>query len=197
MILNTFILCIMLSTEPILTLNFSQDENIDNAFLRLSAAITEMIQDVDFFCLQKACIEKAFSPLMPSKATEIIPIVTSASSFHDLCLKLAKTVYWNFLDIRMIEAMASASLIAPAYESIENFKETFFNMTLAEAAPYLTVTRNESEMCDDDYSQITIHELYRHQFYLKTQFVRVGSDMLKTCRIVIEYLSITTKESIF
>ena len=181
-----------LSTEPVLTLNFSQDEDIDNAFLRLSAAITEMIQDVDFFHLKKACIEKAFSPLMPSKAIEIIPIVISALSFHDLCLKLAKTVYWNFLDIRMMEAMASASLIAPAYESIKNFKETFFNMILAEAAPYLTVTRTKSEMCDDDYSQITIFELYRHRFYLKTDFIQIDSDTLKTCRIVIEYLSIAT-----
>lgn len=186
------LLCIILS-EPILTLNFSQDENIDNAFLRLSAAITEMIQDVDFWRLKKACIEKAFSPLMPSKAIEIIPIVASASSFHDLCLKLAKTVYWNFLDIRMMEAMASASLIAPAYESIKNFKETFFNMTLTEAAPYLTVTRSGSEMHDDDCSHITIFELYRHQFYLETEFVQIGLDTMKICRIVIEHLSIVTK----
>ena len=169
-----------------LTLNFSQDENIDNAFLRLSAAITEMIQDVDFFRLQKACIEKAYSPLMPSKATEIIPIVTSAQTFHDMCLKLIKTVYWNFLDIRIIEAMVSASLIAPAYESIKNFKETFFSMTLTRVAPYFSVTRNEPEMYDDDYSQMTIFELYRHQFYLETETLQIGSNMLKICRIVIE-----------
>ena len=179
-------MCIVLSTEPTLTLEFSQDENIDNAFLRLSAAITEMIQDVDFFHLQKACIEKAYSPLMPSKAIEIIPVVTSAQSFHDLCLKLAETVYWNFLDIRMIEAMASASLIAPAYESIKNFKKTFFSMTLAKVVPYLTVTRNEPEMYVDDYRQMTIFELYKHQFYLETETLQIGSDMLKICRIVIE-----------
>ena len=35
-----------------------------------------------------------------------------------------------------MEAMAAASLIPAAQQCVENFKKTFFGMTLAEAASY-------------------------------------------------------------
>ena len=36
---------------------------------------------------------------------------------------LADTTYWSFLDIRMMETMATASMIPAAQETIENLKD--------------------------------------------------------------------------
>ena len=49
-------------------------------------------------------------------------------SFQALCSMLADTTYWNILDIRMMEAMVTASLIPAAQVVIENFKKTFYRM---------------------------------------------------------------------
>ena len=49
-------------------MTFSQDENIDDAFTKLSAAVTDIIQHTNFNHLQRACIEKARSPKMLNKS---------------------------------------------------------------------------------------------------------------------------------
>ena len=120
----------------LLPVTFTQDEPIDDAFTKLSAYITALIQSVNFPPLQRACIEKAKSPKMLLKSNELVPVIKEAQSFQSLCSLLASTCYWNCLDIRMMEAMAIASRIPDAQEAIKNFKEAYFNMTLREAAPY-------------------------------------------------------------
>ena len=107
--------------NPVAT-QFSRNENIENAFIKLSAAVTDIIQHSNFNRLQRACIEKARSPKMLNKSDQVIPVIKEAQSFQALCSMLADTTYWSFLDIRMMEAMAIASLIPAAQETIRNFK---------------------------------------------------------------------------
>ena len=150
-------------------LEFSQDEDIDYAFTKLSAAVTEMIQYSNFYHLQRACIEKARTPKMLHRSNEIIPVIKEANSFERL---LADTTYWNFLDIRMMEAMATASRIPAAQETIENFKKTYFSVTLKKAAPYFPVIKvkpNHIELHEDldkDPYQMTIGELATQASFL-------------------------------
>ena len=177
-------------------LQFSQDEDIDYAFIKLSAAVTEIIQCSNFYRLQRACIEKARTPKMLHKSNEIIPLIKRANSFEKLCFMLANTTYWNFLDIRMMEAMATASRIPAAQQTIENFKKTFFSITLKEAAPYfpvISVKPNHTELHEDldrDPSQMTIGELHKHRFYLETEVLNTGPDTCTICRIKIGSVAI-------
>ena len=175
---------------------FFQDEDIDYAFTKLSATVTDIIQHTNFSRLQRACIEKARSPKMIYKSNEILPVIKKAESFEGLCSMLADTTYWNFLDIRMMEAMANASMIPAAQEVIENFKKTFFSMTLKEAAPYFPVIEvkpNHTELYEDldrDPSEMTIGELHKHRFYLETEILKTGPDTCTICRIVIGSVAI-------
>ena len=175
---------------------FSQDEDIDYAFTKLSATVTDIIQHTNFSRLQRACIEKARSFKMIYKSNEILPVIKKADSFEGLCSMLADTTYWNFLDIRMMEAMANASMIPAAQEVIENFKKTFFNITLKEAAPYFPVIEvkpNHTELCEDldrDPSEMTIGELHKHRFYLETEILKTGPDTCTICRIMIGSVAI-------
>ena len=174
-----------------LPITFTQEEPIDQAFTRLSASVTGLIQNVDFHSLQRACIEKTKSPKMLLKSNEILPVIKEAQSFQALCSTLADTTYWNFLDIRIMETMATASLIPAAQEAVDNFKKTFFNMTLKEAAPYFPVIKvkpNHTELheeLDRDPNQMTIGELHKHRFYLETEILNTGPDTCTICRIII------------
>ena len=175
---------------------FSENEDIDYAFTKLSAAVTDTIQYTNFDRLQRACIEKARSPKMIYKSNEILSVIKKADSFERLCSMLADTTYWNFLDIRMMEAMATASRIPAAQEAVENFKKTFFNMTLKEAAPYFPVIKvkpNHTELHEDldrDPSEMTIGELHKHRFYLETEILKTGIDTCTICRIMIGSVAI-------
>ena len=172
-------------------IKFSEDENIENAFIKLSAAVTDTIQHTNFDRLQRACIERARAPTMFHKSNEIIQNINETNSFQRLCSMLANTTYWNFLDIRMMETMAIASMIPAAQETVENFKKAFFSMTLKEAAPYfpvITVKPNHTELheeLDRDPSKMTIGELHKHRFYLETEILKTGPDTCTICRIVI------------
>ena len=163
-------------------IKFSQSESIANAFTKLSAAVTDIIQHTNFDRLQRACIERARTPTMLHKSNEILPFIKGADSFERLCSMLADTMYWNFLDTRMMEAMATASMIPAAQETIENFKKSFFSMTLKEAAPYFPVIKvkpNHTELHEDldrDPSEMTIGELHKHRFYLETEILKTGPD---------------------
>ena len=175
---------------------FSEDQNIANAFTKLSAAVTDIIQHTNFSRLQRSCIERARTPEMIYKSNEIIPFVKEADTFDRLCSMLADTTYWNFLDIRMMETMATASMIPAAQETIENFKKAFFSMTLKEAAPSFPIIRlkpNHTELHEDldrDPSVMTIGELHKHRFYLETEILETGPDTCTICRIVIGSVAI-------
>ena len=178
-------------------MSFSPEEDIESAFSRLSASVTSIIEDSDFLRLKRAAIERVKSPKMIQRSNELVPIIDEAKSFQDLCTTLAKTSYWNFLDIRMMDAMAIASLIPAAQQSIENFKKTFFGMTLAEAAPYFPIISLKSghtvitERLDKDPSKMTIFELHKHRFYLETELLQTGPNTCTICTIVIGSVMIT------
>ena len=172
-------------------MKFSGDEDINHAFARLSGAVTNMIKHTNFKHLQTACILKARSPKMLRIYNQIIPVIKEAQSFDMLCFMLADTTCWNFLDIRMMEAMTTASMIPAAQETIENYKKAFFSMTLKEAAPYFPVVPVKSgyttmhEDLDRDPSQMTIGELHKHRFYLETEVIQTGPDTCTICSIKI------------
>ena len=145
--------------------------------------------------MQGACVETASSPktLMP---TEIISEIKATETFHGLCIMLAETPYWNFLDTRMLEAMATASMIPAAQESVGNYKKTFFNMKLSEVKPYIPVLRLKEgyteveDILDKDPKEFTIWELHKHRFYLETELFKTGRGTLRYYRIILGSVTI-------
>ena len=95
-----------------------------------------------------------------------------------------------------MEAMATASMIPAAKETMENFKKAFFNTTLKEAAPYFPVIPVKSghitmhEDLDRDPSQMTIGELHKYRFYLETEIIQTGPDTCTICSIKIGSVTI-------
>ena len=171
---------------------FSSDEDVDLAFSKLSAFVTNAIEHVNFNSLQRAAIERARSSKMVQKSGEIVPIIKAADSFQNLCTLLADTPYWNFLDIRMLEAMATASMIPIAEETIENFKKVFYSLPLSKVAPHFLMHKqprpNHTLIKEDlqvDPNQMTIGELHKHRFYLETEMFQTGPDSLTFYKIII------------
>ena len=121
------------------TLTFSPDENIQRAFIKLSAGVKTIIRSSNFNVMQEACMEEAKSPKNIVSKNLITTTEQVNKTFDDLFLTLTKNNHWNFLDTRMMEAMVTASMVPAAQQSLKNFKNTFFSMKLDEVLPDVPV----------------------------------------------------------
>ena len=174
-----------------LALTFSPEEEIEKAFTKLSAGVKAIIRNSNFDVMQEACIEKALSPknLFSEK---LISSIEQVNTFNNLCLTLAKSSQWNFLDTRMMEAMVTASMIPVAQQSLENFKKAYFGKKLDEVVPHYvpviplkpghTILR---EVLNKDPRDLTIAELHEHCFYLETELLETGRGTLSYYKIMV------------
>ena len=151
-------------------LTFSCSEKIEYAFKILSGNIKNMIKSSNFGAMQQACMKKLKSVNRFPKSF-ISSIERVDKSFDDLFLILSKSNHWNFLDIRIMEAMVTASMVPAAQQSLKNFKKTFFSMKLDEVIlPKLPLEPNHTilkEVLDKDLKQLTIASLSQHHLYLE------------------------------
>jgi len=76
-----------------LPLTFTEDEDMESAFSRLTRAIVKAIADSNFSDLQIAAMQKAKSQRLP-KSHELLPQIVEANSFKKLCIMLMQSSYW-------------------------------------------------------------------------------------------------------
>ena len=165
-------------------LAFSPTNDIGYAFTKLSDSIKSMIKSSNFNAMQQACVEQIKSPVNRFPESLISRIKRADKTFDDLFLTLSESDYWNFLDIRMMEAMVTASMVPAAQQSLENFKKTFFSMKLDEVElPELPLKLNHTilkEVLYKDPKQLTIASLSQHHLYLENML----ETALSCCKIM-------------
>ena len=147
-------------------LNFSPLEDVDYAFYKLSMFIKKII---------KSRFSTARYPNMYDKGIFLL-----------FFFMLFRSVFWNFLDIRMLEALALASMIPAAQKSVENYKRAFFNKKLSEVMrdyqylPFIKFIGERNEYLHENFiknydcQQMTIGDFHKHRLYLETCLFRVG-----------------------
>ena len=125
---------------------------------------------------------------------KIFAIVKSANSFQVLSTSLYENFYWNYLDLRMMEAMAAAFGMPVVQESIVNFKRAFFSKTLKEVAPQFSIHRFDTssyvimkEVLEQD---LTLSELHDQHFFIKQMLLEIDEDTFTICKIVIGSLKV-------
>ena len=180
-------------------LTFSKKEDIDQAFIKLSTTIKDMIKRIIFGTIKDACVVTVTSPrnCMDRRNARKIE---ATRTFEELFLTLSKAHYWNFLDLRIMEAMATASMISAAQQSVENFKKTYmyYCMKLCEVLPdFVPVIPLKlghttiEEALDKDPKQLTIEELHKHRFFLEDKIFEIGPNTLAHYTIYCGSLKIT------
>ena len=192
-----------------LALTFCPSERIDHAYSKLSEGVKEIISLSNFDTLSTCSpgqkVDNALSQL--TEAPGPVDVIESADVsstfskklvntnyaiklFNDLFLILTNSNYWNFLDIRMMEAMVNASMLPAAQQSLENFKKSFLNMKLSEVVPYympkMLLKTNHvilNEVLNKDFRHLTIAELYQHHHFLETELLDFDIGTLSCCEI--------------
>ena len=146
-------------------LTFSPLEDVDYAFYNLGIFIKKVIFD-RFIATAKQSKENIL--------------------FESFFLMMTLSTFWNFLDFRMLEAIALASMIPAAQKSVENYKRAFFNKKLSEVMreyqylPFIKFISERNEYLHEnfiksyDWQRMTIGDFHKHCLYLETCLFRVG-----------------------
>ena len=90
-----------------------------------------MLNQADFNTVRRSCLSSAVHVV-----TKISEAIMSSNDFDELFDTLAtKTPYWSWIDIRLLEAMVTASDIQVAVKLIEKYKEVIYGKKLKDVLP--------------------------------------------------------------
>ena len=149
-------------------LTFSPLEDVDYAFYNLAKFIKDMI------------INRFIAKQFTAKDVEEYLL------FESFYFMMTQSTFWNFLDVRLLEAIALASMIPAAQKSVENYKRAFFIKKLSKVIrdyQYMLFIKfigerneylHESDFKNYDCQQMTIGDFHKHRLYLETSLFCVG-----------------------
>jgi len=142
-------------------IDFTICENIDDAFSHFTAAMFLILSKARFTVLRRACTEnvnKVGGAILPE---DLVVKIRTSGNLDDLFDVLGNSPYWNWMNIRMLRKMASASLQPDASKLI---KDEVYSRQLIEVLRqipdkyYATI----KEKWDKKLDEITVLDLVTH-----------------------------------
>ena len=149
--------------------NFSDCENVDECFSHLSAAMLKILSSAKFFPLRRACLENSNKLGGVTLPSDLKSNIEATQNLDDLFDVLCGTPYWNWMNIKMLGKMASASLLPVATKLIQQYKKEVYSRKLTEVLqqiPSFCIPGNyyteAKEKLNKDLNDITVNDLVNH-----------------------------------
>lgn len=139
-------------------MKFSGHDSVATAFMILTSELTALLKQADFATVRQQCLIHKRFPQETANA------ITFSANLNELLDILVVTPYFSWIDIRLLEAMVTASGITTARKIIENYKRVIYEKKLQEVWFSLPViqsldTRYYSKLVttlDKDLHEITV-----------------------------------------
>ena len=161
-----------------LEVNFYQFKSVTTAFVTLTSKLTRLLRKADFHIIRRSCIEQINTPNGAQLLPEDISAIKTSKNIDELLDVLAISAYWSWIDefdVRLLEAMVTASDNTNAINLIEKYKDSIFKKKLKEILPdapgkeikeaYYTKIVSKD---DKDPNDITVADLLKFQSQLET-----------------------------
>ena len=155
--------------------NFNQFENVTIAFVTLTSKLTRLLRRADFYIIRRSCIDQINTPNGAQLQPKDVSDIKTSKNIDELLDVLAVSAYWSWIDVRLLEAMVTASDNTSAKNLIKNYKDAIFKKKLEEILPdvpgkdikeayYIKVVSK----VDKDPHDITVADLLKFQSQLET-----------------------------
>ena len=164
---------------------FKEPITITNAYLTLISQINKILKDCDLPTLQAALIHQARTPdgVKLNKALE--DKIEAAKSSFDLLRLIGKVPSCNWLDTRLIKALAYGSGFKSAINLLESYKSFVCTKKLSDALPifstqhqidaYVTAISAKVKM---DPDKITVGNVIQYRWTLENVILDLGNQKL-------------------
>jgi len=157
------------------------EKNITNAFVHLVTSITEHLEKVKFTTMRRACIVQIKTPTGAKLSPSFVEKINNTKNLDELLDTLALSPYWSWIDVRLIEALVTASGSAIAESILLNYKKVIFSKKLNEILPSAPSKVISDEYyakivskLDQDADDIMVADLLQLQSKLEKVIMDIG-----------------------
>ena len=110
-------------------------DTVGEAFAFLTSQLKSMLARTDLSDLQRSCIEQMKTPGGAQLPPELITRVKSCENITKLFEALADSIYWSWIDIRLLKTMTAASGLKGAIRLLSCYRKTVFSKKLIDVIP--------------------------------------------------------------
>ena len=112
--------------------DFYKFKNVSLAFVSLTSSVARHLENQDFSILRRACIAQIDSPDGAKLPADVVDKIQNAENLKTLLDVLTATKYWNWIDLRLLEALVVASGSSAAQDIIDKYKAAVYSKKLIE-----------------------------------------------------------------
>ena len=153
---------------------FKQFSTVTSAFLYLTSMMTMLLRRADFFIVRRACIEQIHTPSGAQLPEKVVDGINNSNNIDVLLDILARSPYWSWIDIRLLEAMAVSSNIKQAHCLLDSYKKATFTKKLKDLLPDIPSKEVKEEYyskvvskLNKDPNEVTVWDLLKFQSQLE------------------------------
>lgn len=160
------------------------------AFHKLSSRMVDFLSHADFNKIRRVCIEDANSPGGIELPLDFVDAISRTHNINELFDTLAKSHYWNWIDVRILEVMVDVADIPEAEETLDEYKKFVSPFKIKQVLPYLQFdlvskdhTTIKEKFKSSDEEALTVGDILEHWFYLTYEICDVTRRSMRLCSI--------------
>jgi len=165
-----------ISEEQIAKLSdFSEFENVNNAFAYLTSAVTDYFTDKKFHEMKRAYFSQTRGPGAVKLPPDIENRIKASTDVNELLDALADSSYWSWIDLQLLRTMVAAScsptarMLLARYEKYLTSKKLF---DILPNAPSIKIKREyysrvATKLEREDEEDITVGDLLKFRSQLE------------------------------
>ena len=146
--------------------DFHQFSSVSRAFICLTSKMTKLLRVADFSIVRRACIEQINTPDGAQLTQKDVDGINESHNIDVLLDILARSPYWSWIDVRLLETMAVSSDIKQADILLESYKKVIFTKKLKDLLPNSPSKEIKEEYyqkvvskLNKDPNEVTVHDL--------------------------------------
>ena len=144
-----------------------------------------------FLKIRRGCIQHIRSPGVGQFSAEFTGAISKSTGLDELLDILTESNYWNWIDLRIMEAMVMSSDNSAAENTLKNYKEYVSAITLKKVLPeiplhidqyseYVTI---EEKFSPSNLKELTIGQILKHRYIFSYKVCDINPNVPKLCSI--------------
>ena len=150
LIFNPLVSYVQEKQEIVPSFDISNFDSIREAYIYLTSNVSKLLRNADFYVIRRSCIEQINTPNGAQLSPEMVQKIKAANHLNTLLDTLAESPYWSWIDLRLLEAMVTASGSSVAKDILTKYRNAVFSKKLLEVLPSVP----NIEIRDAYYSKI-------------------------------------------
>ena len=101
----------------------------------LTSKLKLLLVKTDFSNIQRSCIEQINTPNGAQLTPDLVARINSCENVTMLFKVLAESPYWSWIDVRLLQVMAAASVLVEAIQLLSSYRNAIFSKKLIDLLP--------------------------------------------------------------